>query len=157
MLRSLRILSLVIVTVGLSGCSEQPATYVVHGMVVYPDGKPVTRGTVEFELMAGKNPITASGEIAKDGTFQLGTFEENDGAVAGRHRAAVIADFEIGTNEERPELLPPKILDPKFSEFKTSGLEFKVEPKSNSILVEVDYAPAKADDDPESVSGIPGE
>lgn len=132
----------------LAGCSDQPPTYVVQGMVVYPDGKPVKRGTVEFELIIGKDPITASGEIGKDGTFQLGTYEENDGAVAGRHRAAVIADFEIGTAEERPELLPPKILDPKFSEFKTSGLEFEVEPKRNSILVEVDYAPTKADDDP---------
>ena len=74
---NLRILCVAIASIGLSGCSEQPATYVVHGMVVYPDGKPVTRGTVEFELIVGKNPITASGEIAEDGTFQLGTFEEN--------------------------------------------------------------------------------
>ena len=154
MSRILQFLCVAIASIGLCGCSEQPATYVVHGLVVYPDGKPVTRGTVEFELIVGKNPITASGEIAEDGTFQLGTFEENDGAVAGRHRAAVIADFEIGTKEERPDLLPPKILDPRFSEFKTSGLEFEVEPKSNSILVEVDYAPPKLDDDPETeISG----
>lgn len=110
-------------------------------MVVYPDGKPLTEGTVEFEAMNLKKPITASGEIAVDGTFQLGTFEVNDGAIAGKHRVAVIADFEIGTGVERPGLLPPAILDPRFSEFKTSGLEFEVKPSPNNILVEIDYAP----------------
>ena len=113
----------------------------MHGMVVYPDGQPLTRGTVEFELVTDKDHITATGEINPDGTFQLGTFEEADGAVIGSHRAAVIADFDIGTEEERPELLPPAILDPKFSDLDTSGLKFEIEAKTNRILVEVDYAP----------------
>ena len=124
----------------LAGCDTQPATYLVHGMVVYPDGRPLTRGTVEFEALGLKKPITASGEIAPDGTFQLGTFAVNDGAIAGQHRVAVIADYEIGTEIERPEMLPPPVLNPKFSDFKTSGLEFTVKPASNNLLVEVEYA-----------------
>lgn len=143
-------ISLLSILVIVSGCSDQPTTYVVHGMVVYPDGKPLTRGTIEFELIAKRNPITASGEIAPDGTFQVGTFEALDGAVAGRHRVAVIADYDIGTEVERPELLPPELLDSKFSDFKTSGLEFEIAPKRNSLLVEVDYAPVPGS---EGVSG----
>ncbi|MDA0283960.1 MAG: hypothetical protein O3B13_15505 [Planctomycetota bacterium] len=127
----------------LTGCSDRPQTYLVHGMVVYPDGKPLTKGTVEFEALDLKRPITASGEIAADGTFQLGTFEANDGAIAGSHRVAVIADPEIGTGAERPELLPPLVLDPRFSEFKTAGLEFTIKPGINNLLVEVDYAPPR--------------
>jgi len=123
------------------GCSDQPQTYAVLGMVVYPDGKPVTSGTVEFELIVSRNRITAAGDIAPDGTFQLGTFESTDGALAGRHRVAVIADHEVGTEVERPELLPPKILNPRFSDFGTSGLEVEVGPRLNNILVQVDYAP----------------
>jgi len=125
----------------LSGCSDQPETYLVHGMVVYPDGQPVTKGTVEFETLNGKTPITASGEIAPDGTFQLGTFVVNDGAIAGTHRVAVIANYEIGTGIERPELLPPPVLNPRFSDFKTSGLEVTVKPSANNLLVEVEHAP----------------
>ena len=110
-------------------------------MVVYPDGKPLTEGTVEFEALDLKKPITASGEINEDGTFQLGTYEAKDGAIAGRHRAAVIANYEIGTGAERPGLIPPPVLDLKFSDFKTSPLEFEIKSSPNNILVEVDYAP----------------
>jgi hypothetical protein len=125
----------------LSGCDSRPETFLVHGMVIYPDGKPLTEGTVEFETLHLKKPITATGEINEDGTFQIGTFEANDGAIAGTHRVAVIADFEIGTGVERPGLLPPPMLDPKFSDFRTSTLEFKIKPSPNNILVEVEYAP----------------
>jgi len=122
------------------GCNQRPPTYEVHGMVVFPDGKPLTSGTVEFEALHQKKPITASGEIAANGTFQLGTFEPNDGAIVGEHRVAVISDFEIGTGIERPDELPPERLHAKFRDFKSSGLKFIVKPQRNNILVEVDYA-----------------
>ena len=125
----------------LSGCQDRHKTFLVHGMVIYPDGKPLTDGIVEFEALDLKRPITAPGDINEDGTFQLGTYEVNDGAIAGKHRVAVIANYEIGTGIERPGLVPPPKLDPKFSDFKTSPLQFEIKPSSNNILVEVDYAP----------------
>ena len=131
----------------ISGCDSKPETYLVHGMVVYPDGKPLTEGTVEFEALDLKKPITASAEINEDGTFQLGTYEARDGAIAGKHRAAIIANYEIGTGVERPGLIPPPVLDPKFSDFKTSPLQFEVKPAPNNILVEVDYAPPPKKED----------
>ena len=123
------------------GCGGPPKTYLVHGTVVFPDGQPLVRGTVEFEAMNQTKPITASGEIGKDGSFQLGTFATNDGAIAGEHRVAVISEYEIGTGVERPGELPPPQLDSKFSSFKTSGLKFTIKPRMNNILVEVNYAP----------------
>ncbi len=123
------------------GCGGPPKTYLVHGTIVFPDGKPLTRGTVEFEAMNQTKAITASAEVAKDGSFQLGTFAANDGAIAGEHRVAVISDYEIGTGVERPGELPPPQLDPKFRVFKTSGLKFTVKPRMNNILIEVGYAP----------------
>lgn len=126
-----------------TGCNQRPATYLVHGMVVYPDGKPLTKGTVEFEAMNQSKPITATAEISSDGSFQLGTFEAKDGAIAGAHRVAVISDFVIGTGVERPDEIPPPRLHPRYRDFKTSGLEFKIKPQTNNILVEVDYAPVK--------------
>ena len=130
----------------LSGCDSQIETYLVHGMVVYPDGKPLTEGTVEFEVQGLKKAVTAWGDINPDGTFQLGTYEVNDGAIAGTHRVAVVANYEIGTGVERPGLVPPPILNPKFSDFKTSGLEVEVKPAPNHIMVQVEYAPPQAED-----------
>jgi hypothetical protein len=131
----------------LSGCDAQIETYLVHGMVVYPDGKPMTEGIVEFEVQGLKKAITASGDINSDGTFRLSTYVVNDGAIAGTHRVAVIANYEIGTGAERPGLVPPPILNPKFSEFKTSGLEVEVKPAANNIMVQVEYAPPPQSDD----------
>jgi len=131
----------VLLFVVASGCSNRnPTTHPVHGEVRFPDGRPLTKGSVEFELLNQEMTVTATGEISKDGTFVLGTFELDDGAVAGRHRAVVIADHEIGTGVERPGKLPPPMLHPRFRDFKTSGLEFTVEPGENKIIIEVDYA-----------------
>lgn len=131
---------LIVLSAIAAGCGGPPKTYLVHGTVLFPDGQPLTRGTVEFETFHQNKAITASGEIDKDGTFQLGTFGPNDGAIAGEHRVAVISDYVIGTGVERPGELPPPLLDPKFRSFKTSGLKFTVKPRMNNILVEVDYA-----------------
>jgi hypothetical protein len=123
-----------------SGCGGPPTVYVVHGMVVFPDGKPLTRGTVELEAIGQDKPITASGEIAADGTFQLGTFAAKDGAIAGEHRVAVISDYVIGTGVERPGELPPPLLHSKYRSFKTSGLKYTIKPRMNNLLIQVDYA-----------------
>ncbi len=125
-----------------SGCSQQPQTFLVHGMVVFPDGKPLTKGTIEFEVTRDSKPITATGEIASDGTFQLGTFQAKDGAIAGKHRVVVIANHVIGTGEERPEALPPPLLHPKYQDYKTSDLTVTVKPEVNNILIEVEPPPA---------------
>ncbi len=134
---------LVLVLAIASGCSDgNPKTYPVHGEVRFPNGNPLTKGSVEFELQDQELPITATGQISNDGTFVLGTFKPDDGAIAGRHRAVVIADQQIGTGVERPGMLPPTSLHPKYRDFKTSGLEFTVEPgKNEPIIIKVEYAP----------------
>ena len=127
-----------------SGCGGPPTAYLVHGTVVFPDGTPLTRGTVEFEAIGQKKPITASAEIAADGTFQLGTYQPKDGAIAGEHRVAVISDYEIGTGIERPGELPPPVLHSKYRSFKTSGLKFLIKPRMNNLLIQVEHPPAEA-------------
>ena len=74
----------------LSGCDSQPETFLVHGIVVYPDGKPLTEGTIEFETLDQKRPITASGEINDDGTIFA--------AAAGLVNSAALARIHAGSN-----------------------------------------------------------
>jgi hypothetical protein len=126
----------------ITGCSDRVETHLVHGTVVFPNGRPLRRGTVEFEtLLPNRQPITASSEIGEDGSFKLGTYELNDGAIAGTHRVAVISDYDIGTGLERPGKIPDAVIHPKYREFKTSGLEFVIQPDMNNILIQVDLAP----------------
>lgn len=143
MMRIPQLIALTLMLLTAVGCNQNPTTYPVRGRVVYPDGKPVTGGTLEFETIGQKPTVTATAEIATDGQFTMGTYSADDGALPGKHRAAVIADFEIGTQEERPGIVPPETVHRKFREFKTSGLEFDVIEDVNNLEVIVDYAENK--------------
>ena len=50
----------------------------------------------------------------------------------------MIADYEIGTEMERPKLLPQGTKDSKYRSFKTSDLTFVVEPNTNQFEVIVE-------------------
>lgn len=130
----------------LAGCSDRhPTTYPVHGVVKFTDGTLLRDGTVEFELLNEKNSVTATGEIMPDGTFMLGTYKLDDGALPGKHQAIVISDTQIGTGAERPGLIAKSKLHPKYREFRTADLEFSVNKGTNNFLIEVEYAPVPDD------------
>lgn len=134
------LLSIALLFVAMLGCSDgNPKTYDVHGVVRFPDGMPLTSGTIEFESLGNEKSFRAISEISADGTFELGTFSMDDGAVEGRHRAIVLANHEIGTGEERPGKLEPTKLHPRFADYSTSGLEFEVKPGENEFTVSVEY------------------
>ena len=120
------------------GCSAGPeATYPVEG-VVRLDDEPLGGGSVMFESVArgeeGKS-YTARGTIRPDGSYRLTTFEQDDGAVAGRHRVSVIGTSIMPAESETPVsvVLPPE----KYSSSETSGLEFEVKPQSNRIDIDL--------------------
>ncbi len=124
-----------------TGCSDQQKTYPVRGIVRFPDGKLLQEGTIEFSTGSDGKALTARGQIAPDGSYTLGTFTLDDGAVEGVHRAVVISDYEIGNGVERPDMVERSRLHPKHRDFRTSGLEYTVKPTANEILIEVEYAP----------------
>ncbi len=73
-------------TLMVCGCGGQP-TYSVAGKVTFRDGTPLTAGQVEFQAV--DRPISAVGYIAPDGTFELNTIDEADGAFTGTYKVAV--------------------------------------------------------------------
>lgn len=78
-----------------------PETAVVTGRVTVDD-QPVPAGQIRFYPTSGR---AAMGSII-DGTYQLRTFAEADGAIVGNHRVAITAmETERGTNV--PQLKPP--------------------------------------------------
>jgi len=123
----------------VSGCGDSAReTYPVSGLVRFPDGSVLRDGSVEFELIGRKPPVTATGMIGPDGTFTLGTFAVGDGAIPGKHRVAVISNYSIGTGAERPGLIPETKLDQRFSGFGTSGITLDVAPDDNQLIIEVE-------------------
>jgi hypothetical protein len=112
----------------ISGCAEpneHPKTFPVTGKVTYK-GQPVPKGTITFQPDQGQ---AAVGEIQPDGTYQLSTFSQGDGAVAGHHRIFVIANTADPTKipGSTPGWTPPKDLVPqKYNKLETSGLEATV-------------------------------
>lgn len=128
------------------GCgSSEPETYPVTGIVRFPDGTPVTSGTVEFELVDGKS-MTATGILDSEGRFTLGMFEPGGGTLAGEYRIAVFSNFVIGDSWERPDRVREVKLASEFQDFQTTPLRRTVEPTNNEFTIEVEYAPVDEDD-----------
>jgi hypothetical protein len=121
----------------LAGCSDDDRlpTYQVTGKVVFSDATPLKGGWVIFE-----NPeqgLAARGVIDIDGTYRLGTYEESDGAVAGKHFVAITPAPPDGYDPDEGHEHP--IIHRRFAHMDTSGLEFEVTPDGdNHIEITVD-------------------
>jgi hypothetical protein len=122
------------------GCSnDQIPTYPVRGQVVFPDDTPGRTGVVE--LQSTKHKLNARGEIARDGSFVLGTYTDSDGVVAGKHKAIVVqflaTDSTLGIVHDHGDAI-----DRKFAAYGTSGLEFEIaETDANVLRIVVEKQP----------------
>ena len=99
-----------------SGCQNyEKETAIVRGTIAL-DGNPVTKGTVMFVPRAGRSGRAV---IQADGTFQVSTYDDGDGAIVGENKVAVVVVFgEDATAEEvKMHLLPVK-----YASTSTSGI-----------------------------------
>ena len=89
----------------LSGCSDADRydTTPVRGVVTC-QGKPVANGTVNFTPMPnqgkadGRRGRVALGMTDKDGRFKLTTYQNDDGAIVGKHTVTVGLNGAEGEN-----------------------------------------------------------
>lgn len=122
----------------LAGCGQKK-TYPVLGRLTLKgnEGRQALTGyTVSLE--STEQPVSAVGIVQSDGTFQLTTFTEDDGAVPGKHRIAVSAP--------QPTLdvpIPRSILDKRYAAFETSGLETVIKAGANELVLELDPTKGK--------------
>ena len=106
------------------------------------DGSPVSFGLLEFRNASMK--LNARARIQKDGSYQLTTFEESDGAVAGTHQAIILQ--HVVAEVPRPqEHLPGqesapvqhrehRIVDSRFANYETSPLSFEVKEIDENVI-----------------------
>ena len=136
------ILSLLMATTiaSLVGCSDaERRFYPVRGIVRFPDGKVLREGSVEFEIIGEKKAVTATGKIKPDGSFVLGTYQMDDGALVGKHRVVVVSNNNSGSLHERPGLVQETVLHEKYRSYQASGLTQEVKAETNNFVIEVEY------------------
>src|SRR4051812_32223503 len=84
-------LGLAITPFGCGGGDPEAGQVVpVSGTVTYMD-KPVAKGSILFQPEKGR---AAQGTV-ENGKFTLSTYGENDGALPGKHKVALIATEEV--------------------------------------------------------------
>jgi len=131
----------------VAGCGEsRPATAPVSGRVTF-EGRPLPGGgsILLVPIDAAGNALpgkAAMATVAEDGTYTLGTYGADDGAIIGQHRVEVrqnrvLRPAEYAEDEmkmTRPEVRLPeadRIPDVYFGP--NSPLRAKVEDKDNQI------------------------
>ena len=123
----------------MTGCGS--GKYPVDGKIVWSDGTPAKElagGVVVFE--STQSPKAARSVIKEDGSFRLSTERPDDGAAPGPYRVLIIQPEPDDNIRPRP----PLAMDVRFADFKTSGLTYTVEPKTNNATFKVDrHAKAK--------------
>lgn len=123
-------LLLLFVTVGCGGPKKVP----VEGKVVWGDGSDAVElvgGAVEFNSEEPR--FSARGEIRPDATFRMDTDGPNDGVPLGTYRVLVTEPFRDPDRRG-----PPPLLDPRFHDFTTSGLQVTVEPGIPPVTLTVE-------------------
>jgi len=122
----LAVTTLMLLAVPLTaGCNrgDRLKTYEATGKVTFPDGRPLWGGSVTFH--SADHQISATAAIQPDGTFRLRTYDEGDGAVAGRHLVSLMLPPSPPGVDPDEDVSPPAF-HPKYQNVATSGLEFVV-------------------------------
>src|SRR5262245_2010077 len=124
--------AILVLAIFVAGCGSQ-IFFPVSGKVTHKDGTPVTAGLVIFEPVNQK--ISARGEIRPDGSFQLGTNTNNDGAMEGEYKVLVAPP---PLPEEGKRLRSP--IHPKYQSLESTPLKFNVskDRAKNKFNIEVD-------------------
>ncbi|MGB1929742.1 MAG: hypothetical protein ACPHO8_10555 [Mariniblastus sp.] len=132
----------VLLFIGLSqvlGCgSNQVPTHAIEGIVEFEDGSPLKFGNIEF--YSPEHKLNARGKINRDGTFTVSTYSENDGAVAGKQQIAILQISGNYLTEKLNDQINHDhghLIDQAHGDYRTSGLEFIVEPGLNRIQLTV--------------------
>ncbi|MEX0642697.1 MAG: hypothetical protein WD468_08355 [Pirellulales bacterium] len=104
------------------GCGKKGAELGEVQGIVTVNGVPLSSGNVVSYPESGRGAV---GEIQSDGTFELATRELGKGAVAGKHRLAIVAYGTVG-GATGPEADAAPLVALHYMQPDTSGLSVDV-------------------------------
>lgn len=134
----LKIILLVAIAAGATGCSKRRALAPVTGRVTY-QGRPLSFGAVVFQPERGQPAI---GEIRSDGSFTMATRGEGEGAAVGENQVRIVCcqgQDPVRTAAGQSEsLLGKPLIPPKYLSCDTSGIVVNVRRGANEpVLLEL--------------------
>ncbi|QEG32909.1 hypothetical protein [Bythopirellula goksoeyrii] len=111
----------------LTGCDHGPQVVPVEGTVYYND-EPLPFGSVMFQPQMGQ---PAGARLNEDGTFELSTFSEFDGAIVGQHKVKVTCYASQSPQIENKksvgeQTLGPSLIPEKYTYSDQSGLSVEI-------------------------------
>lgn len=111
-----------LMVIALSGCGNPKTT----GKVTFPDGTPLTTGTVCFET----SEFAFYGDLKPNGTYSMGKTEDGQGIPPGEYKVRIQgAQLPDGLDSDGNVKYKP-LIDAKFSDASTSGLTCTVDGKT---------------------------
>jgi len=123
------------------GCGDGKSFDVTGKVTMKSDGKPLEGATIVFRPVENPDSFSARGYVAEDGTYHLTTKNPNDGIPAGKYQIAVMAKLPR-VDRDKVKGPPPSPIDPKYSKYESSGLEFTVSPQGPHVYdIQVDPNP----------------
>ena len=133
---------------GLAGChSDQLPTFPVEGTIRFEDGSFPKFGDIEF--YSATHRINARGKINRDGSFTVGTYAPNDGAVEGEHKIIVIqisGTYLTAKYNDEIKHDHGSLVNTSYFDYRSSDLECNIERKSNPVELIVRKNPRQTED-----------
>jgi hypothetical protein len=126
----------VVVIVPLVGAGCSAGLGQVTGKVTYK-GAAVKGGTLIFSPSDGGKPASAT--VQQDGTFTLGTYSSNDGALVGNHTVSYTPPEQELTEQQKTD---PKYIAPPSPYAGLAPKQTQVQIKSGSNTLDIELAPA---------------
>jgi hypothetical protein len=120
---------------GCAGCgSGHPPVYPVRGKVLVDD-KPAARAVVFFHPLGADGAPELGTEVRRpfaivnpDGSFQLTTYQANDGAPAGKYAVTIVwRTVSKFSDDNEQDLLPRRYLSPGTSKLSAEVQEGETE------------------------------
>ena len=142
--KPLCLVSLLTITIG---CSKDVP---VAGRLVWDDGSPAVElagATIELQSIedsaSADQIVTCTGVVQRDGQFDMTVAGSDDRPPAGRYRGLVIAPkwspSTIGTQNDL-DRVAEQVLDPRFDNFDSSGIEVEIPATGALPVIEVQRA-----------------
>ncbi|MCH2182563.1 MAG: hypothetical protein MK108_11210 [Mariniblastus sp.] len=154
-----RLILLALFTMAVGCGSDHLPTHPIQGQLRFPDGTAPKMGTIE--LFNAEHKLNARGKIQSDGSFTVGTYEQGDGAVAGKHSVAIIqlmahslrakrevvievdeSEGDAGHDHDHDQDEEPsdmEMVHPRYADYRTSDLSVEIKPGNNEITLELDH------------------
>ena len=103
----------------------------------------------DIEFYNAEHKINARGKIGRDGTFTVGTYTEDDGAVEGHHQIVIqqmTGSYQTAKLADKIVHDHGELLDRAFFDYRTSDLECTISRGTNQVELTVRKSPRQTPD-----------